>query len=137
MCRNGFCPLIAGHLLDVNAKGGVSEEQAANMARIMADAVELLPKLTTGIDVNVIFNDIKRIRGTSLLARPLLWHLQWLKICLQRVKSSLYCFGLLLALHAVRHCADTFWLLCSTRMQLPYSTCWTSTWYMAGLWTPR
>lgn len=51
--------LIAGHLLDVNAKGGVSEEQAANMARIIADAVELLPKLTTGIDVNVSFKDIR------------------------------------------------------------------------------
>ncbi len=64
--------LIAGHLLDVNAKGGVSEEQAANMARIMADAVELLPKLTTGIDVNVIFNDI---RGFEV-------HLCWLGHCL-------------------------------------------------------
>ena len=61
--------LIAGHLLDVNAKGGVSEEQAANMTRIIADAVELLPKLTTGIDVNVIFNDI---RGFEVLFSLLL-----------------------------------------------------------------
>ena len=63
--------LIAGHLLDVNAKGGISEEQAANMTRIIADAVELLPKLTTGIDVNVIFKDIRGFEVVlSLLPLP-------------------------------------------------------------------
>lgn len=51
--------LIAGHLLDVNAKQNFSEEQQANMTRNIADAVELLPRLTTGIDVNIMFNDIR------------------------------------------------------------------------------
>jgi len=51
--------LIAGHLLDANSKHGVSEEQQANMTRIIADTVELLPKLTTGIDVNVMFTDVR------------------------------------------------------------------------------
>ena len=51
--------LVAGHLLDANSKQGVSEEQQANMTRIIADTVELLPKLTTGIDVNVMFTDVR------------------------------------------------------------------------------
>ena len=51
--------LIAGHLLDVNAKQTFSEEQQANMTRNIADAVELLPRLTTGIDVNIMFNDVR------------------------------------------------------------------------------
>ena len=51
--------LIAGHLLDVNAKQNFSEEQQANMTRNIADAVELLPRLTTGIDVNIMFNDVR------------------------------------------------------------------------------
>ena len=94
--------LIAGHLLDVNAKGGVSEEQAANMTRIIADAVELLPKLTTGIDVNVLFNDI---RGFEV-------HLCWLCHCLAPCSVSIYarnrsCIALLVAVYAVPHWADT------------------------------
>ena len=51
--------LIAGHLLDANSKQGISEEQQDNMTRIIADTVELLPKLTTGIDVNVMFTNVR------------------------------------------------------------------------------
>lgn len=50
--------LIAGHLLDVNSHEDFSEAQQANMTRNIADAVELLPKLTTGIDVDIMFHDI-------------------------------------------------------------------------------
>ena len=50
--------LIAGHLLDVNSHEDFSEAQQANMTRNIADAVELLPKLTTGIDVDIMFDDI-------------------------------------------------------------------------------
>ena len=60
--------LIAGHLLDVNSKQDINEEQQANMMQNIADAVELLPKLTTGIDVNIIFNDV---RGFEVRADPI------------------------------------------------------------------
>ncbi len=38
------------------------------MTRNIADAVELLPRLTSGIDVNIMFNDV---RGFEVLPIPL------------------------------------------------------------------
>ena len=69
--------LIAGHLLDVNSHEGFSEAQQANMTRNIADAVELLPKLTTGIDVDIMFDDIngfKVISSMHCYTAPTLWH---------------------------------------------------------------
>ena len=61
--------LIAGHLLDVNSHEGFSEAQQANMTRNIADAVELLPKLTTGIDVDIMFDDINGFKVISNMQR--------------------------------------------------------------------
>ncbi len=55
--------LVAGHLLDVNAldldNTDLSEEVRANVGQNLADAITQLPKLCTGVDVNVRFHDIK------------------------------------------------------------------------------
>ena len=61
--------LIAGHLLDSNSHEGFSEAQQANMTRNIADAVELLPKLTTGIDVDIMFGDINGFKVTFDMQR--------------------------------------------------------------------
>ena len=49
--------LVAEHLLDSNNEArlgpSVSMDYKANLQRNIADAITLLPKLTTGIDVNV------------------------------------------------------------------------------------
>ena len=49
--------LVAEHLLDSNNEErlgpSVSIDYKANLRRNIADAITLLPKLTTGIDVNV------------------------------------------------------------------------------------
>ncbi|KAI7841603.1 hypothetical protein COHA_004773 [Chlorella ohadii] len=55
--------MVAGYLLDANNLDGgrgaaLSEEQRASLAHNLSDAIALLPKLTTGIDVNVRFHDI-------------------------------------------------------------------------------
>ncbi|PRW58319.1 FAM63A-like isoform X2 [Chlorella sorokiniana] len=55
--------MVAGYLLDANSLEGerntaLSEEQRASLAHNLSDAIALLPKLTTGIDVNVRFHDI-------------------------------------------------------------------------------
>lgn len=49
---------MAEHLLDVNfsRSQGSSDEYRANLQHNLSDAIALLPKLTTGIDVNVRFD---------------------------------------------------------------------------------
>lgn len=53
--------LVAGYLLDANSLEGkdVSEEHKLNLQHNLSDAIALLPKLTTGIDVNLRFHDIR------------------------------------------------------------------------------
>ena len=61
--------LVAGYLLDSNSLDGkeTSEEYRANLQHNLTEALALLPKLTTGIDVNVRFHDI---RGFEVRSRP-------------------------------------------------------------------
>lgn len=51
--------LVANHLLECNSSERVGAEFQANFHQNIADAVELLPKLTTGVDVNIQFHDIR------------------------------------------------------------------------------
>mmetsp|Transcript_8175 Transcript_8175/g.23462 ORF Transcript_8175/g.23462 Transcript_8175/m.23462 type:complete len:243 (+) Transcript_8175:272-1000(+) len=48
--------LIAEHLLDSTAGSEENPSQAANMQQNVSDAISHLPKLTTGLDVNVRFD---------------------------------------------------------------------------------
>lgn len=72
--------LVAGYLLDYNSLAGrqdVSEEYKLNLQHNVQDAISLLPKLTTGIDVNIRFHDIRGFEvrlgspcGTFCLGHP-------------------------------------------------------------------
>lgn len=60
--------MLAEHLLDSNfAKEHVTvdEEATTNLQQNLSDAIGLLPKLTTGIDINVRFDGIRRIEYTG------------------------------------------------------------------------
>ncbi|KAL4430888.1 hypothetical protein ABPG75_006144 [Micractinium tetrahymenae] len=67
--------MVAERLLDSNAAsleggsggpgGGLSEEQRASLAHNLSDAIGLLPKLCTGIDVNLRFHDISGFEYTQ------------------------------------------------------------------------
>ena len=64
---------MAGYLLDCNseerlAQAGVSAEYRANLQRNIADAIAMLPKLTTGVDVNVKFHDFRAFEFTDEVA---------------------------------------------------------------------
>lgn len=48
--------LLVGYFLDANPSEGKSSEEQAALNQQMEDAMHLLPKLSTGIDVNVRFN---------------------------------------------------------------------------------
>ena len=64
--------LVAGHLLDANDEQkvgkGLPEEYKANLRKNVADAISILSKLTTGIDVNVQFHDLKGFEFTDEIA---------------------------------------------------------------------
>ncbi|KAA6427861.1 MAG: NF-E2 inducible, partial [Trebouxia sp. A1-2] len=64
--------LVAGHLLDANDEQkvgkGLPEEYKANLRKNVADAFGILSKLTTGIDVNVRFHDVKGFEFTDEIA---------------------------------------------------------------------
>lgn len=64
--------LVAGHLLDANDEQkvgkGLPEEYKANLRKNVADAIGILSKLTTGIDVNVRFHDVKGFEFTDEIA---------------------------------------------------------------------
>ncbi|GAB4817828.1 hypothetical protein N2152v2_004874 [Parachlorella kessleri] len=62
--------LVAGYLLDSNSLDGkeASEEYRANLQHNLTEALALLPKLTTGIDVNVRFHDIRGFEFTNEVA---------------------------------------------------------------------
>lgn len=63
--------MLAEYLLDTNfAKSEAEEEDAyrANLQFNLADAISMLPQLTTGIDVNVKFNNIKGLEFTAEVA---------------------------------------------------------------------
>lgn len=63
--------LLAEHLLDTNfsrlqgSSGGGGDEYQANLQHNLSDAIALLPKLTTGIDVNVRFDHIRSLEYTA------------------------------------------------------------------------
>jgi hypothetical protein len=54
--------LLAEHLLDSNFSE--QTEDSANFQHNLSDAISLLPKLTTGIDINVRFDGIRRVEYT-------------------------------------------------------------------------
>lgn len=63
--------LVADFLIESNALQGSSSdvpEYKANLERNLADAIALLPKLTTGVDVNVRFDGIRSFEFTDEVA---------------------------------------------------------------------
>lgn len=70
--QNRLVSLIAGHLLDTNDEQkvgkGLPEEYKVNLRKNVADAISILPKLTTGVDVNVRFHDVKGFEFTDEIA---------------------------------------------------------------------
>lgn len=64
--------MLAEYLLDKNQaledSPSMSESVKANLQYNLADAISLLPRLTTGVDVNVRFNDIRGVEFTADVA---------------------------------------------------------------------
>lgn len=67
--QNRLISLVAGYLLDANDEQKLSkslpEEYKANLRKNVSDAIAILAKLTTGIDVNVRFHDVKGFEFTD------------------------------------------------------------------------
>ena len=66
--------MVAGLLLDSNSLEGqrqqaLSAEQTASLQHNLSDAIALLPKLTTGIDVNLRFHDTAGFEYTEETVR--------------------------------------------------------------------
>jgi hypothetical protein len=59
--------LVAQYVLDINPidRPGLSEEFKANLQHSIEEAINLLPKLTTGIDINVKFDTIHSFEFTE------------------------------------------------------------------------
>lgn len=61
--------LVAGHLLDSNDEHklgkNLPEGYKANLRKNVSDAMAILAKLTTGIDVNVRFHHVKAFEFTN------------------------------------------------------------------------
>ena len=57
--------MLAEHLLDSNFSRGGTSEFKANLQHNLSDAISLLPKLTTGIDINVKFDGIRSLEYTA------------------------------------------------------------------------
>lgn len=72
LMQNRLVSLVAGYLLDANDEQkipkGLPEEYKANLQKNVADAIGILAKLTTGIDVNVRFHDVKGFEFTDEIA---------------------------------------------------------------------
>ena len=70
--QNRLVSLVAGYLLDANDEQkigkGLPEEYKANLQKNVADAIGILAKLTTGIDVNVRFHHVKGFEFTDEIA---------------------------------------------------------------------
>ena len=63
--------LVAGHLLDANSEerlAATSPEYRANVSQSLGDAIALLPKLATGVDVNVRFHNVHAFEYTDEVA---------------------------------------------------------------------
>lgn len=58
-CRPSSQPNLSWSGTVVGLDLQVSEDYCANLAHNVSDAIALLPKLTTGIDVNLRFHDIR------------------------------------------------------------------------------
>lgn len=67
--QNRLVSLVAGYLLDANDEQklgkNLPEEYKANLRKNVSDAIAILAKLTTGIDVNVRFHDVKGFEFTD------------------------------------------------------------------------
>lgn len=64
---------VAGYLLDCNSeerllKACATAEYRANLHRNIADTIATLPKLCTGVDVNVQFHDCRGFEFTEEVA---------------------------------------------------------------------
>lgn len=58
--------MVANHLLETNpVSESDTSEQAANIRQNLADCLEVLPKLLTGVDVNPQFSGIKAFEFTT------------------------------------------------------------------------
>lgn len=60
--------ILAEHLLDTNfsrSEGGSNAEFRANLQHNLSDAIALLPKLCSGLDVNVRFDGVRSIEFTG------------------------------------------------------------------------
>lgn len=72
LVQDRLVSLVAGYLLDANDEQklgkGLPEEYKANLRKNVADAIGILSKLTTGIDVNVRFHDVKGFEFTDEIA---------------------------------------------------------------------
>ncbi|KAK9820975.1 hypothetical protein WJX81_005721 [Elliptochloris bilobata] len=63
--------LVAGHLLDANSEerlAATSPEYTANVRQSISDVIALLPKLATGVDVNVRFHNVHAFEYTDDVA---------------------------------------------------------------------
>lgn len=67
--QNRLVSLVAGYLLDANDEQklgkNLPEDYKANLRKNVSDAIAILAKLTTGIDVNVRFHDVKGFEFTD------------------------------------------------------------------------
>lgn len=110
--------LIAGFLLDSNNPdrlGTSNAEVQANLQKNVGDAVEMLPKLTTGLDVNILYHDIKGFEVWAFQDRrsfnPVVAWDWTLPLCpaqglLQVCNCNLSVFNLLLPYAAVHGCGS-------------------------------
>ena len=68
MLQDRLISLVAGFLLDSNSSGrlaSMDEYYRANTQQNIADAIAQLPKLATGIDVNVGFTNVRAFEFTQ------------------------------------------------------------------------
>ena len=61
--------ILAEYLLDINAsrqsQSDATDEYRANLEANVSDAIATLPKLTTGVDINVRFNGVRNVEFTQ------------------------------------------------------------------------
>lgn len=73
LAQGELIQLVADWLLDANSPQRLghnadNRDYMANLEQNVADAINLLPKLCTGVDVNVRFNSIKGFEFTEEVA---------------------------------------------------------------------
>ena len=68
LVQDSLISLVASHLLDSNDSArlaSMDDDYRANTQQNVADAIAQLPKLATGVDVNVRFNSIRGFEFTQ------------------------------------------------------------------------